>query len=486
MTADRTCSYCGLPLASGWWWWSQTKHASACDSLTTRPIYCCSGCRFAAEVMEERAAGAVINKPLARLGIAVFFTVNVVMFTMVLWADDIYPTSSAISSLPQVETNLHLAPQMADVFRWLTLALSAPVVWLLAGPLVANAWQELRRGVAAVDLLLVLGVMAAFFYSLASVVRGEGHVYFEIVCVVLVLVTLGRWFESVGKLRATEAIESLAKLLPPTARRLVADSEEIVTLNELRALDQVRVLAGERIPADGCIFNGFAAIDEQLVTGESHPTVKQIDDNVFGGTLNLDGQLVIEVAADAGQGALQRMVEAIQQARVIKGRYQRIADRIAAFFLPATIILALAAASWHAGHYGVEHGVQTGLTVLLIACPCALGLATPLAVWMSLGRASRYQVLFRHGDAIEKLAAVKQIFFDKTGTLSSGECEVIELQCAVGEETKVVSQRAAALTQSSNHPYSVAITRYVGCSQAAFNRPLAIRALPGRGLIGAI
>src|SRR5205823_12082980 len=154
-----SCSYCGLPLAGGWrprgWLGSRPPSAQASNS----PVYCCSGCRFASEVTAESRAGTPINKPLARLGIAIFLTVNVVMFTMVLWTDDIYPPTAAAQAAP-----------MAEAIRWLSLVLSAPVIWLLAGPLAANAWQELRRGIAAVDMLLVLGVAAAFAYSVVSVV----------------------------------------------------------------------------------------------------------------------------------------------------------------------------------------------------------------------------------------------------------------------------------------------------------------------------
>ncbi len=356
------------------------------------------------------------------------------------------------------------------------------MIWLLAGPLASNAWQELRRGVAAVDLLLVLGIAAAFLYSLVSVIRGHGHVYFEIACVVLVLVTLGRWFEAAGKQRATQAIETLSTLLPRTALRIDGGSEHSTPLADLRQGDCIRVLPGERIAADGCIVTGVAAIDEQLVTGESRSVVKQAGDSVYGGALNLDGELVVRVAAESGRGTLDRMVEAVRQARLTKGQYQRLADRIASWFLPAAIALALVTAAWHTQHSGPERGMLAGMAVLLIACPCALGLATPMAVWLALGRASQSQVLFRHGDSLEKLAGVRTMFFDKTGTLSSGECDVDRLQVADGESREVVVERAGGLARASNHPYAMAIARFaadMNCDAA-----ICVQNLPGRGITG--
>ena len=303
--------------------------------------------------MAERRAGSPINKPVARLGIAIFLTVNVVMFTMVLWSNDVYSTAPSGGGVaPAAVAAPIIGDRLDDVIRWLVLVLSAPVIWLLAGPLASNAWQELRRGVAAVDLLLVLGVAAAFLYSVVSVVRGHGHVYFEIACVVLVLVTLGRWFEAAGKQCATQAIETLSTLLPRTALRIDGSGEHPTPLADLRQGDRIRILPGERIAADGCIASGVAAIDEQLVTGESRSVVKQPGDTVYGGALNLDGQLVVRVAAESGRGTLQRMVEAVRQARLMKGHYQRLADRIASWFLPAAIVVALVAMAWHAQHCG--------------------------------------------------------------------------------------------------------------------------------------
>lgn len=512
MSAAELCSYCGLPLSSGWRLWR--RRAETGDSRGSREantsrgsVFCCSGCRFAAEVTAESQAGSPINKPLARLGIAVFLTVNVLMFTMVLWSSDVYsvpqPAVAAVKNYESRGSNSDavvaakqdsskagdsqniLGSKLDNVFRWLILVLTIPVLWLLGEPLAANAWQEIRRTVAAVDLLLLLGVVAAFLYSLVSVVRGHGHVYFEVACVVLVLVTLGRWFESIGKLRAVESMDSLAKLLPLFASRISYDGEQEVAVADLHYGDRIHVRPGERIAADGKIVAGTASIDEQLITGESRPHFKQTGDAVFGGTLNLDGQLQVRVAADGGYGTVQRMVEAMQQARTAKGHYQKLADRLAAWFLPLTLALSLGTLVWHTRQAGIESGLLASLSVLLIACPCALGLATPMSVWVALGIAAKNQVLFRHGDAIERMAAVKSMFFDKTGTLSSGQCGVLRCELGAGESYDDVLDHAARLAVGSQHPLSKAICRFAdGSTQTFFDEVLSFENLPGRGLTG--
>jgi heavy metal translocating P-type ATPase len=469
------CDYCGLPLASGWWRRGSAT-ANSSRSGTAEPQYCCSGCRLAAEIARQRGDAAP-TALLTRLGFAIFLTINVVMVTMVLWSGDVYADGDSARNTT--------TSALAEMFRYLSLLFAWPVVWLLAGPLARNAWQQLRRGTPATDLLLVLGVGAAFIYSTVSVFRGTGHIYFEVGCVVLVFVTLGRWLETTGKQQANAALDALAKLLPNTVRRVVDSQEEIVSLEHVAPGDRLRLLPGERVPTDGRIVLGTAAIDEQLLTGESQPAIKELGDAVYGGTLNLDGQLTIEATAAACEGTLQRLVEAVAVARRTKGHYQRLADHIAAWFLPIAIAIALATFAWHTSRSGLEQGLLAAMAVVLIACPCALGLATPLAVWTAIGQAAQRQILFRHGDAIERLARVRAIFFDKTGTLSTGIAEVTEFAMDDGESAAAIHDLTRRIAQGSNHPLSIAVTDFVGpaSSDEGQNR-LEVRSFAGRGLLG--
>jgi heavy metal translocating P-type ATPase len=417
---------------------------------------------------------------LARLGLAIFLTMNVMVFTMALWTPDFYGADGGQAWVAALR----------GLFRYLSLLFALPVLLILGGPLLDSAWQAVRRGESSADLLLVVGVVASYVYSAVSVLRDEGPVYFEVGCMVLVLVTLGRWLEATGKLKTGAAIEALHRLLPDSARVLRDDGEESVPLAELVAGAVVRVLPGERIPCDGVVVGDGAAVDEQMVTGESRPVTKGPGDRVFGGTLDLDGPLVIEATAPSGGGALARLIELVREARRAKGRYERLADRIAAWFLPAVLRIALVAFAWHAYHAGLDRGILAGLAVLLIACPCALGLATPMAVWAALGRAARAQVLFRNGEALERLATVRAVRLDKTGTLTTGTPAVALFAVSAGNEPEAVWATAAALAATSAHAHCLAIRELLAHQPAAPARAsltgaagwCEVRSVAGRGL----
>ena len=341
----------------------------------------------AADALEGASAQASL-----RLGLGVFFAMNVMVFTMALWTYDLYPEDSFSTPLA---TTLH------GVFRWASMLFSLPVLWLLGNPIVSGVWQTLRRGILTTDVLILMGVAAAYVYSAVSVLSGGGHVYFEVGVMVLVFVSLGRWFEAKGKRRTTESLDRLTRLLPDSVRRLTSSGQfAAAPRNEISQGDIVRVLPGERFPVDGTVAQGTASIDAQLVTGESTPTTIAVGDEVFSGTINLDGDLQVEVTSTDGQEMLSRIVALVRQARLEKGRQERIADAIARWFVPLVCCVAILAGWFGAQSAGLDQGILTSLAVVLIACPCALGLATPMAVWTAprlCGRARRL-VSQRFGD----------------------------------------------------------------------------------------
>ncbi len=460
------CDYCGLPLAAGW--------GGSLNANEQHPQYCCSGCRVAAEVAGSPDAPQATQKLLMRLGIAVFLTLNVVAFTMALWGDDVYgPTAAA-----------HPAEgPLTALFLYLCLLLSLPVAWLLGLPLAAQAWQQLRQWRISSDLLLLAGVCAAFGVSIVAVIQNDKHVYFEVGCVVLTLVALGRFLESQGKSQAMAALRSLTGLLPETAlRQTIGGAFEETSLDAILPGDVLRCLAGQRIAVDGKIIQGTASIDEQAVTGESQPRVKHVGDDVYCGTLNLDGTLLIRATAAPREGSLQRMVDAVLQARLDKSRYQRLAERIAAWFLPLVMAIALVTFSYHAWQGDPRQGILVALAVLLISCPCALGIATPLAAWTAIGRASRAQVLIRGGDALERLAGVKAILLDKTGTLTDGQANVSQFVYRRGECAGEVLEFAAHAASGSTHPLSQAILRFTIDGNISSSGESGIHVLPGLGV----
>jgi len=453
-----SCDYCGLPVRPA-------------RKPTSGPRYCCLGCRFASAVAQEKAETGHLHWTMARLGFSAFFAMNVMAFSMVLWTHDIYNVD--LTGRPGLNA-------LDQLFRYACLVFSVPVLFLLGGPLWDNTRQALAQRTFTTDLLLLLGVLASYGYSMYSVFSGVGHIYFEVGCVTLVAVTLGRWLEANSKWKTTQAIESLTKLLPDQARLVVPDGETQLPLSEVRVDQIVRVLPGERIPLDGIITRGQASVDEQIWTGESVPVIRGVGEIVRGGTLDLDGDLLIQVTAPSSDSALVRLAAAVRAAATAKGKYQQLADRIAAWFTPAVACLAIGAVVVHTLLSNWTDGLMAGLAVLLIACPCALGLATPMAVWSALGRAARQQVLFRNGDAVAQLAQVRAIAFDKTGTLTTGHCEV---ECLLTEEhtdTALVRSLAVQLASGSTHPLSQAICQFLAQDMAG-GSPTTVT-IPGRGV----
>ncbi|MEY3204243.1 MAG: hypothetical protein RLZZ21_574 [Planctomycetota bacterium] len=453
----RACDYCGLP---------------AGGVAVDEPVFCCFGCRFAASITAAQGDDGQARWMMTRLGLAVFFTMNVMVFTMLLW------------SQPDGEPSAQ-AGALYGLARHACLLFTAPVLVLLGGPLCDDAIAELRRGRASLNLLLLIGVAAAFAMSAWATWRNEGHVYFEVACMVLVAVTLGRWLEASGKLRTTEALRELRQLLPDRVRRRGADGDEQeIALATVQAGDVLRLLPGEHVPTDGRIVAGRASLDERSVTGESVPAAKGPGDAVHSGTCNLDGELLVEVTAPPGAGTLERLIDAVSAAAAMS-RQQRLAERIAAWFLPLVLVIAVVTCAVHWQASGAAAGILAGLAVVVVSCPCALGLATPMALWAAIGQATRRHVLVRDGDAFTNLAIANVYCFDKTGTITTG-CRVNDVESFGGVEPNRLLAVAAALARGSTHIQARAIearAAEAGVTAADIDSP---RTIPGCGIEGTL
>lgn len=458
--SEAGCDYCGLPMA-------------AAEAAAAEPRYCCWGCRFAASLAGAEDQRGQVGGGLVRFGLAAFFTMNVFVFSMELWTTEVYAVEAG--SGPSADL-------WRDLFRYLALLFSLPVVLLLGVPVAESGWQALRRGRLSTEVLLALGVAASFCYSAVSTFRGAGQVYFEVGCVVLLAVSLGRWLEAGNKLRTAAALTGLSALLPERVRFVQAQGVEWRPLAELRAGDAVRVLPGERIPADAVLERGAALCDERLLTGESEPRALQAGDVVFGGAINIDGDLCLRVTAPPQGGALARLEQVVRDAAVSRGRYQILADRITSVFVPAVAVASLGALAWHGTVHSWEQGLLAALAVLVVACPCALGLATPLTMWIALGEAAARGVVFRHSAALERMAGAAVVCLDKTGTLTTGEPLVEHWLARPGEEQEV-RRVAAGLCRGSNHALSTALERFLDPRD---DQILAedIVVVPGRGVAG--
>ncbi len=461
------CTWCGLPVAGV----SVSTGSLAKPDLLRKEdaVYCCFGCRMAHAITEEKGQEGAVRWTIVRLGIAIFFSMNLMAFTMTMWSLDVYDVQRDPFQV-----------QLFEVFRWLSMIFSLPVLLLLGVPLLQSAVMSWRQRIFSTDLLIATGVAAAYVISVVNVLRGHETVYFEVGATVLVMVTLGRWLEATGKQKATEALDKLAALLPAKTVRVQSletgdsVSEEIACVN-ITAGDRLQIRAGERFPSDAILIEGRTTVDEQVFTGESTPVGKVPGDNLLGGTVNLDGLVIVEATAAFRGGSFGRLLQLLQEARLSRGHYQRLADRVSAWFFP--LITGVAALTL-IGHWnsGIGTTLQHALSVLLIACPCALGLATPLAVWTALSTAVRHQVLFRSGEAIERLASINSICFDKTGTLTTGRPQVRHMCVLEDHDSQDILPLCAVLAKTSTHPFSQAVVRFVETSPGA--KPLNETARP--------
>lgn len=435
------CAWCSLPIPG-------LPADIPADGVTaTADRYCCYGCRFAHAVTQEKGQPGAVRWTVVRLGLAIFFSMNLMAFTMTMWSLDVY----------EVRRD-PLQQQLFEVFRWLSLVLSLPVFLLLGIPLLQNAISSRRAGLLTTDLLIVVGVATAYGVSIAAVLRGDEKVYFEVGAAVLVMVTLGRWLEAAGRQKATEVLDQLAALLPTSARKLIDGLVHEIPSAGITAGDCLQIRPGDRFPVDGVVCEGVTTVDEQVFTGESVPVLKRAGDRVLAGTVNLEGTVVLQAAGGLRSGSFAALLAVLQDARLSRGMYQRLAERVTQWFLPlvgATAVFTVVG-HWH-GADGPGGAVQAGLSVLLIACPCALGLATPLAVWTALSTAARRQVLFRSGESLERLAAVTTVCFDKTGTLTTGRPDVRRVAPLVEDAGTQYLTQFVQLAAHSTHPCSMAI-----------------------------
>ena len=372
---------------------------------------------------------------------------------------------------------------------WLQLALASPVQFWLGWRFYRAGWKAVRAGAGNMDLLVALGTSAAFGLSVYLLLKhashGTPHLYFEASAAVITLVLLGKWLEGRAKRQTADAIRALNALRPATARVLRGEVEFEVPVEQVVVGDSVRVRPGERIAVDGQVVDGRSHADESLITGESLPVVKAPGDMVTGGSINAEGALTVKTLAVGTETVLTRIIRMVESAQAGKAPIQRMVDKVSAVFVPVVLGLALLTLLGWAGVSGDwEQAVVNAVSVLVIACPCALGLATPTAIMVGTGVAARHGILIKDAQALELAHAVTTVVFDKTGTLTEGRPTLVAVHAAAGHTEDAVLGLSAALQQASEHPLARAVmeaarTRLVSTS---LPQALDIQALPGRGL----
>jgi Cu+-exporting ATPase len=367
------------------------------------------------------------------------------------------------------------------------LVLAGLVVFVAGGPFFASALKNLRHGSANMDTLVALGSGAAFGFSIPALARG-GALYFEVAVSIVALILLGKLLEARARGSASQALERLASLRPGTALKLVGPEVREVPVDEVARGDLLLVRAGDQIPVDGVVVEGESAVDESMLTGESVPVRKKLGDTVAGATVNRDGSLRVR-ATEVGAGTvLARIVRLVEEAQGSKAPIQRLADRVAAFFVPAVLGLALlTGAGWVVvGGASAAHALFAAVSVLVIACPCAMGLATPTAVMVATGRAARRGILVKDAATLERAASVSCVLFDKTGTLTSGTPRVVEAVPLEGVDPKDWLRWAASLETESSHPLARSIVEHARAQELALAPPCEVKLFPGRGVSGKV
>jgi Cu+-exporting ATPase len=354
-------------------------------------------------------------------------------------------------------------PAMDGWFAWVSFAVVLPVQVLCGWRFYRGAWQQLTVGQSNMDTLVALGSTAAFVLSMYGLLEPGRvhHLYFTEAAMILGLISLGHYLEARVSEKAAGALEGLMRLAPQRAIRLdAAGQEETVALEALAHGDHVVLRPGDQAPVDGDVIEGESAVDESMLTGESAPVEKRAGGKVYTGTVNKDGRLVVQVTGLGEETALARIIDVVRRAQGSRAGIQRIGDRVSSVFVPIVVVIAAGTAIYFGMHGRWEMGIINAAAVLIVACPCAMGLATPAAIMAGTNAAAKMGILVRDGTALEKCGTVTAILFDKTGTLTEGKPRVEKFAVLFGREEEV-RPLVKALAASSQHPYSQAVSAFL-------------------------
>ena len=387
-----------------------------------------------------------------------------------------------------------LVPMMGGVIDvdwmlpgWIQFLLATPIQFWLGARFYAGGWKAVRARTGNMDLLVALGTSAAYGLSVYMLARHwdhEPHLYFEASAAVITLVLLGKWLEGRAKRQTTEAIRALQALRPEAARVIRAGKELEVPIGQIVVNDLVIVRPGERIPADGVVEEGRSHADESMLTGESWPVAKAAGDAVTGGAMNAEGLLTVRVTAVGAQTTLAKIIDLVENAQAKKAPIQRLVDRVSAVFVPVVLVIAfLTVLAWGFGTGDWEQAMLNAVAVLVIACPCALGLATPTAIMAGTGVAAKNGILIKDAEALESAHAIEAVAFDKTGTLTAGKPALVAFE-AHGIQSPAALALAASIQSGSEHPLAKAVL--MAAQGARSERAENVKAVAGNGIAGTV
>lgn len=443
------------------------------------------GMDLVAVAVESEEDDSTYKMLVRKMKVAVLFTVPIFLITML----DMVPGLHLSSLLPQLAWN------------WIQLALSLPVVFYAGWMFFQRAWTSIRTGNLNMFTLIGIGAGVAFVFSVIALLfpsmfpyefkghSGDVYVYFEAVTVILTLVLLGQLLEARAHGQTSGAIKALLKLAPTEATLVDEAGDKIIPIGDIQAGNLLRVKPGEKIPVDGQITEGSSSVDEAMITGEPIPVEKRSGDAVSAGTINGNGSFIMSAEKVGSETLLARIIELVNTASRSRAPIQKLADRIAKYFVPIVLAVAvLTFAAW--AIWGTKgpyvFGFVNALAVLIIACPCALGLATPMSVMVGVGTAAKNGVLIRNAEALEQMAKVNVLITDKTGTITQGKPSVEKVYVLTSGQELELLRLAATLNQSSEHPLAAAILSYAAEQGVKISKVDNFIAISGKGVWGVV
>ncbi len=402
---------------------------------------------------------------------------------------------------------LHVIPSMAhaswvagDASRWMQFILSTPVVLWAGAPFFRRGWHSLITRQFNMWTLIMLGVGAAYAFSAVAMLapsvfpesmlmHGKPAVYFEAAAVIVVLVLLGQVLELRARSRTGSAIKALLNLAPPTARRVVAGGDKEVPLDQVKVGDLLRVVPGDKVPVDGEVAEGHSNVEESMITGEPLPVEKKVGDKVTGGTVNGPGSFVMRAERVGSDTLLGQIVNMVAEAQRSRAPIQGLADKVAGIFVPVVLVVSMLTFvlwMWLGPEPKLAHAIVNAVAVLIIACPCALGLATPMSIMVGVGRGAQAGVLVKNAEALERLEKITTLVVDKTGTLTQGKPKLMDVMPSDGFDEKEFLRLAASLEQNSEHPLAAAIVEGAKERGVVMETVRDFRSVTAGGVVGII
>lgn len=403
---------------------------------------------------------------LLRFGTAAFFSMQLMLFIIALYAGFFQG----------------IEDQYKQTFQFISWALATPVLFYSGYPFLKNAVRSVLKCALNMDVLIALGSFSAYVYSIVMIFHG-GEVYFDTSAMIVTFILLGRFLETGSRVKAGNTLTALIEMQPKEARLTTSSGgSRVVSLDEIRPGDTIEVLPGEKIPLDGTTLEGEAEVNEAMLTGESKPSFKSVGREVFAGTISINGRIIVRVSTAEKDTMLSKIIQTVEAAQARKAPIQAVADRVAGYFVPVVIFFAAATfLYWKFGVVETATALMNAVSVLVVACPCALGLATPLAILLGTGSAAKEGILVKGGDIFETVSKTSSVVLDKTGTITRGEPSVTDI-VSMGSREELL-QYAASLERFSEHPAGKAI---VEAYSGLFLEVGGFKVIPGKGVAGTI